>query len=98
MIQAAPPLVPLVYNTPVLHSHQAPLEMTPEGIEELVASDRDALVSFYAETGGSSWHDNSNWDTNADLGRWYGVTVRQRRVVKLYLPNNNLQGKIGPLP
>lgn len=72
--------------------------MTPEGIE-LVARDRAALVSFYNATGGSSWYRQNNWNTHPDLKEGQGVAVnRCCRVVKLYLPNNNLQGKIGPLP
>ncbi|CAM9716461.1 unnamed protein product, partial [Ectocarpus sp. 12 AP-2014] len=42
------------------------------------------------------WKFSSNWDTKADLSRWYGVYVNEDgRVVELWLSTNNLEG---PLP
>lgn len=51
------------------------------------------MVALFHATGGTSWKRNDNWDTDADLSKWYGVKVNdQGRVVKLDLNRNNLQG------
>lgn len=60
------------------------------------SSDRDVLVAFYRATGGPQWKNNDGWDTSVDISSWYGVTVRDGRVVKLSLgltlEANNLRG------
>lgn len=56
-------------------------------------TDRDALGALYEATGGSNWKQNDNWNTDADLSKWYGINVNdQGRVVEVYLARNNLQG------
>ena len=61
----------------------------------LPGSDRIALEAFYHATGGDDWKDNTNWLTDAPLGEWYGVEVRDNgRVDNLSLRNNNLNGQI----
>ncbi|CAM9474636.1 unnamed protein product [Ectocarpus fasciculatus] len=58
-------------------------------------TDRDALVALYDATGGSNWTKNGNWNTDADLSKWYGIFVNdQGRVVGVHLVANNLQGSI----
>ncbi|CAM9188513.1 unnamed protein product [Ectocarpus sp. 6 AP-2014] len=60
-----------------------------------VSSDRNALVALYRSTDGANWKKIDNWDTDAELSQWHGVQVNGGgRVVKLCLPNNNLQGRI----
>ncbi|CBJ29659.1 Hypothetical leucine rich repeat protein-likely pseudogene [Ectocarpus siliculosus] len=50
----------------------------------MAATDRDALVAVFHSTGGRSWAINNNWNTMAELFRWYGIKVDGRgRVVKL---------------
>ncbi|CAM9596837.1 unnamed protein product [Ectocarpus fasciculatus] len=57
--------------------------------------DRAALVALFRSTGGVRWIQKHNWDTDADLSRWYGVQVNgDGRVVKLRLAYNNLKGPI----
>ncbi|CAN0315336.1 unnamed protein product, partial [Ectocarpus sp. 6 AP-2014] len=61
----------------------------------MAATDRDALVAVFHSTGGRSWAINNNWNTTAELFRWYGIKVDgQGRVVKLKFRWNNLQGSI----
>ena len=58
------------------------------------ASDREVLLALYRDTGGLRWEYNDGWNTSADISSWYGVQVRDGRVVKLILLDNNLQGNI----
>ncbi|CAN0467251.1 unnamed protein product [Ectocarpus sp. 12 AP-2014] len=63
----------------------------------MVSTDREALVSLFRSTGEAGWIRRDNWDTDADLATWNGVTVNdQGRVVNLDLKYNNLQGSIPP--
>lgn len=60
---------------------------------KMSATDRDALLALYRATQGARWTSNTGWDTNAELGRWHGVTVdEQGRVAQIDLNENNLQG------
>ena len=58
-------------------------------------TERFALVEFYDSTGGDSWTNNDGWDTDSEVGDWYGVTVGDSLVEQLRLPDNGLEG---PLP
>ncbi|HRY65759.1 MAG TPA: FG-GAP-like repeat-containing protein [Candidatus Aminicenantes bacterium] len=78
------------------------------------ASERQALIAFYASTGGDSWTVNTGWKTeplDADgfalpgtENTWYGVTTDSSNsmVTALILASNNLVGSlpagIGDLP
>ncbi|MCY3773566.1 MAG: hypothetical protein OXG98_16290 [Gemmatimonadetes bacterium] len=58
--------------------------------------DWEALVSFYNETNGSNWKENTNWLSAVPLDEWFGVsTDASGRVTALNLGRNNL---LGPLP
>lgn len=55
--------------------------------------DRYALRVLFRMAGGEEWREKLNWNTDAELSTWHGVTVNdQGRVVKLDLGNNNLRG------
>ena len=58
-------------------------------------SERQALESIYAATGGTNWTNNTSWlgeaGTECD---WYGVTCNDGSVVALDLSNNELAGSI----
>ena len=57
--------------------------------------DRAVLVEFYNATNGSSWTNNTNWNTSAPLDQWYGVTTNgSGRVTRLELSANGLSGSI----
>ena len=61
------------------------------------AHDRAALEALYDATGGAGWSDNTNWNTSAPLGEWYGVTIDTGgRVTRLNLFNNGLAGSLPP--
>ena len=56
--------------------------------------ERQALTTFFNETGGDSWKIKDGWCTEAPLGEWYGVkTNNEGSVVRLVLEGNNLIGK-----
>lgn len=58
----------------------------------MTSTDRDALVALYDAAGGADWDNGEHWNTDTDVSHWHGVQVVGGRVVKLFLPNNNLQG------
>ena len=62
------------------------------------ASDRDALMALYEETGGdSSWLESRHWGSSQPIGNWHGVEVdAEGRVVALELAGNGLHGPLVP--
>ena len=56
--------------------------------------DREVLLALYMTNGGPQWYRNGGWNTDADISTWYGVKVRDGRVVGLHLRKNNLKGKV----
>ena len=53
------------------------------------------LVEFYNATDGPNWINNTNWNSNAPLNQWYGVsTDADGRVTELRLHSNRLTGPI----
>ena len=56
---------------------------------------RLALSEFFELTGGESWNNASGWNTDADVGDWYGITSEAGRIRSILLPDNGLTG---PLP
>ena len=61
--------------------------------------ERFALVVFYENTGGDDWTNNDGWDSDSDVGDWYGVTVdaEDTLVRRLDLADNGLQGPLPPV-
>ncbi len=58
-------------------------------------NDRAALVALYDSTGGANWKTNTNWNSSAAIGTWYGVATDDAgRVVSLNLDRNSLSGSI----
>lgn len=73
-----------------------------DGIADFGVNDCDAeqverlvLSEFFQLTGGESWYDATGWNTDADVGTWYGITSEGGRVRSISLGNNGLSG---PLP
>lgn len=59
-----------------------------------IAHDREALLILFRATGGHLWRRKDNWNTDAGLSSWHGVTVNDDgRVIELCLKRNNLQGR-----
>ena len=57
----------------------------------------DALFALFNRTNGSEWTDRSNWNSDAPIEEWYGVTTNgQGHVTELNLSNNNLRGILPP--
>ena len=69
---------------------------------QISQTERQALIDFYNATDGDNWTNNTNWDTDpnstSDVNTWFGVTagvtLGQKNVVSIRLPNNNLNGNI----
>lgn len=63
-------------------------------------SERDALINLYNEFNGDQWNIKSNWKINGLFSpagtesSWYGVTVKEGKVVEISLPFNNLSGEL----
>ena len=59
--------------------------------------DRDVLVALYQATDGPNWEESENCLSDASVGEWFGVTTdADGRVIRLELPDNNLNGEIPP--
>ena len=61
-----------------------------------LSDEREALIRLYNATGGPDWTENTHWLSERPLQEWYGVGIRNGRVVDLALINNNLTGVIPP--
>ncbi|MBV6646295.1 MAG: VCBS repeat-containing protein [Cyclobacteriaceae bacterium] len=62
-----------------------------------LARDRAALTAFFNATNtpadpANRWINSTNWDSNESLDTWDGVDVANDRVIRLSLPNNNIDG------
>lgn len=81
-------------GSPVTTPSPPPLVAYPaQGSPAMAPTDRAALLALFRSTGGATWWGKHNWGTDAELSRWYGVTVNdQGRVVKICLNFNNLRG------
>ncbi|WP_456412425.1 Calx-beta domain-containing protein [Thiolapillus sp.] len=64
-------------------------DSTTTGIPEYECA---ALVDLYDATDGANWIDSSNWKTNTAVDSWYGVSVANGSVSRLYLHGNGLVG------
>lgn len=64
-----------------------------QSIAQVAVNDSLTLVSLYNSSGGPSWTNHTNWLT-ANVPGWYGVKVRNNRVVQINLPSNNLTGAV----
>jgi len=60
----------------------------PEQIERL------ALMELYNNTNGPMWANATGWGSGDLLDAWHGVTLENRRVIELSLPDNGLTGPI----
>lgn len=63
-------------------------------IAQVGISEREAiaLLELKAKTKGRQW--TNKWDSNTPVSEWYGVIIKNGKVVGLDLSNNNLQGRI----
>eukprot|EP00903_Cladosiphon_okamuranus_P018844 g17332.t1 len=63
----------------------------------MAQTERGALDALYKATDGPNWLRNGNWNTDADLSQWHGITTDWGRVVEIHLSSNHLKGR-GPIP
>ncbi|MCK4664225.1 MAG: T9SS type A sorting domain-containing protein [Bacteroidales bacterium] len=66
-------------------------DLVPDEIEY------QALKDLYDSTNGENWNNNTNWlqgNTSADFATWYGLTVSNGDVTRIYIVSNNLDGNI----
>ena len=71
-------------------SAEATVEVAPP------LSPREVLEIFYEATGGDGWTNNTNWLSDKDIKEWHGVGMGYGGPNFLYLPSNNLVGRIPP--
>ncbi|PKV51938.1 Leucine-rich repeat (LRR) protein [Aquimarina sp. MAR_2010_214] len=76
-----------------LERHPITLKITSD-VCSVSAREKQALVDFYTQTGGTSWTTKTNWLTDTPVCNWYGVTVVKGKVTEIKLGNNNLTGSL----
>ncbi|MFC4738982.1 Two component regulator three Y domain protein [Flavobacterium ponti] len=54
--------------------------------------EKQALIAFNQSTNGQNW--TTKWNLNQPVETWYGVTIKNNKVVSISLVSNNLEGKI----
>lgn len=54
--------------------------------------EKQALINFNKSTNGDNWI--TKWNFNQPVDTWYGVSVKDNKVVAINLSSNNLEGKI----
>nr|MBP6374102.1 Two component regulator three Y domain protein [Flavobacterium sp.] len=54
--------------------------------------EKEALVSLYQATNGSQW--THTWDLTSPVHTWFGVVIKNDKVVSLDLSNNHLVGTL----
>jgi Leucine-rich repeat (LRR) protein len=59
-------------------------------------TETSALTDLYSATAGSSWTDNTGWETDSDINNWYGISAGcgSAEVTAIQLATNNLAGTI----
>lgn len=62
-------------------------------LEAAETETRANLKAFYDALDGDNWTRNDNWNTDAPLDEWYGLSVDGLRVTSINLQDNNLQGQ-----
>ena len=67
-------------------------------VVEALPVDKPVLDTFYEDTDGPNWTDDTDWLSHAPLDDWRGVdTGSDGRVTVLELPSNSLSGAIPPV-
>lgn len=81
-----PPNIPLP-NDLAYESHDV--------FEARQAVQLESLRHFYTALNGHTWTNNANWNTDAHICQWVGLTCNSDGwVTKIMLPKNNLQGSL----
>ncbi|MGB5942298.1 MAG: T9SS type A sorting domain-containing protein [Leeuwenhoekiella sp.] len=72
------------------------IEVTNLEEPKVPKAERDALIALYNATGGESWTNRTNWNTDAPVREWYGIAVENGHVTEIDLNNNNLRPVLPP--
>ena len=54
--------------------------------------EKEALQALYNSTNGNLWR--TTWDLEKPVQEWYGVVVKDDKVIELNLEFNNLRGEL----
>ena len=95
-VQAAAPLPIVKFRTALacLLVCVGTVSLCVESRSQSLIGDRKALVALYNATDGPNWKNNANWLSDEPLNSWHGVSVRNGRVTRLNLSENQLTGSI----
>ncbi|WP_179320645.1 T9SS type A sorting domain-containing protein [Winogradskyella helgolandensis] len=63
-------------------------------LQDVPALERQTLIDLYNATDGPNWTTNTNWNTDAFVETWHGVTVVDGHVTDIALSNNGLLGTL----
>ena len=78
-----------------INPQQGGVNLLCEDEDEGGADDRAVLVDLYNATNGPNWINNTNWNSDAPLNQWHGVSTDVNgRVRRLLLHDNQLTGSI----
>ncbi|MEM0541254.1 hypothetical protein WFZ85_01375 [Flavobacterium sp. j3] len=59
---------------------------------EISSTEKSALIKLNKSTNGSQWI--KKWDLKSPASTWYGVEIKNDKVVSINLVNNNLAGTL----
>lgn len=59
---------------------------------EISSKEKNALIKFYKATNGAKW--TNTWNLKTSPSNWYGVEIKDDKVISLKLMNNNLVGQL----
>jgi len=65
-------------------------------LEQVPDAQRDCLMALYNALDGPNWTKGTNWNTDAELGTWEGVTVTDEAITGLSLSGFGLKGQLPP--
>ena len=65
-------------------------------LEQVPDAQRDRLMALYNALDGPNWTKGTNWNTDAELGTWEGVTVTDEAITGLSLSGFGLKGQLPP--
>ncbi|WP_281635416.1 leucine-rich repeat domain-containing protein [Flavobacterium marginilacus] len=87
-----------ITNKPITQNKITSKTSNPLIIETDVPQiEKDALLALYNSTNGNNWTNKTGWDFNTPVtAAWYGITVSDGHVVRIFLNNNQLSGTIPP--
>jgi Leucine-rich repeat (LRR) protein len=80
------------YPDLVLETEYAALNLTMN--HGVVEEEYNALVTFYNETNGTEWTQDTCWLTDNYVDEWVGITVIEGHVTEINLATNNLTGTL----